>query len=61
MQVADKVRTDDRVLVMERTNLRHMRRSDLPDRPALATLDLSFISVLKACALARHVVIFLRH
>ena len=47
MQVADKVRTDARVVVMERTNLRHMRRSDFPVRPALATLDLSFISVLK--------------
>ena len=41
------MRTDSRVSVMERTNLRHMRRADLPQRPQLATLDLSFISVLK--------------
>ncbi len=34
-------------MVMERTNLRHLRPEHLPERPALATLDLSFISLLK--------------
>ena len=46
-QVADKVRRDARVTVMERTNLRHLRAADFPERAQVATLDLSFISVLK--------------
>lgn len=48
-QVAEKIRTDDRVLVMERTNLRHLRRKDLPNNEFvdLVTLDVSFISSLK--------------
>ena len=29
-QLADKVRTDPRVVVMERFNLRHLKPSDLP-------------------------------
>jgi 23S rRNA (cytidine1920-2'-O)/16S rRNA (cytidine1409-2'-O)-methyltransferase len=45
-QVAERVRTDPRVIVMERTNFRHLRRSDLPGARFvdLVTLDLSFIS-----------------
>ena len=46
-QVADKIRTDERVVVMERTNLRHLTSEDLPEKVQLATLDLSFISILK--------------
>ena len=48
-QVAERVRTDPRVTVMERTNLRHLRLGDLPesDQVDLVTLDLSFISSLK--------------
>ncbi len=45
--MAEKLRTDGRLVVMERTNLRHLRREHLPERPTLATLDLSFISLLK--------------
>ena len=45
--MAEKLRTDERLVAMERTNLRHLRRGHLPERPALATLDLSFISLLK--------------
>ena len=44
-QVAEKVRVDPRVVVMERTNLRYLQ--PLPELVDLATLDLSFISVLK--------------
>ena len=44
-QVHERVRTDERVVVMERTNLRHM--PGLPEPVTLATLDLSFISVIK--------------
>jgi 23S rRNA (cytidine1920-2'-O)/16S rRNA (cytidine1409-2'-O)-methyltransferase len=36
---------DPRVVVMERTNLRHLQ--PLPELVDVATLDLSFISVLK--------------
>lgn len=48
-QVAEKVRTDPRVRVMERTNLRSVRLVDLPGAVPvdLVTLDLSFISSLK--------------
>lgn len=43
-QVADKIRRDDRVSVIERTNLRYL--SGLPQKVDLVTLDLSFISIL---------------
>ena len=48
-QVAERVRVDRRVTVLERTNVRYITLKDMPGRqPAqLATLDLSFISVLK--------------
>ena len=44
-QVHEKIRRDERVIVMERTNLRHVK--SLPEPIDLVTLDLSFISVLK--------------
>ncbi len=44
-QVHEKICHDDRVVVMERTNLRKVE--SLPEFVDLATLDLSFISVLK--------------
>ena len=44
-QVHNKIRIDDRVTVMERTNLRHM--TSVGELVDLVTLDLSFISVLK--------------
>lgn len=43
-QVADKIRRDQRVCVIERTNLRYL--SELPQKVDLVTLDLSFISIL---------------
>ncbi|KAJ4843228.1 hypothetical protein Tsubulata_008732 [Turnera subulata] len=43
-QVADKIRRDERVSVIERTNLRYLR--GLPQKVDLVTLDLSFISIL---------------
>ncbi|XP_051134410.1 uncharacterized protein LOC127253724 [Andrographis paniculata] len=43
-QVAEKIRRDDRVSVIERTNLRYL--SELPQKVDLVTLDLSFISIL---------------
>ncbi len=44
-QVHEKIRQDPRVVVMERTNLRHVK--SLPQLVDIVTLDLSFISVLK--------------
>ncbi len=44
-QVHEKISDDPRVVVMERTNLRNLKR--LPEKVDLVTLDLSFISVLK--------------
>lgn len=46
-QVAEKIRTDPRVVVMERTNFRHLSSSDLPETVQIVSLDLSFISILK--------------
>ncbi|XP_050204648.1 uncharacterized protein LOC126654731 [Mercurialis annua] len=43
-QVADKIRRDERVSVVERTNLRYL--TGLPQKVDLVTLDLSFISIL---------------
>jgi len=42
-QLAWPVRTDPRVVVMERTNVRSLRPEDVPFRPALIVADLSFI------------------
>jgi len=44
-QVHEKIRQDERVVVMERTNLRNVR--DVGEKVDLVTLDLSFISILK--------------
>ncbi|KAL8106534.1 uncharacterized protein LOC141671217 [Apium graveolens] len=43
-QVAEKIRRDERVSVIDRTNLRYL--SELPQKVDLVTLDLSFISIL---------------
>ncbi|KNA21924.1 hypothetical protein SOVF_038770 isoform B [Spinacia oleracea] len=43
-QVADKIRLDERVSVIERTNLRYL--TGLPKQVDLVTLDLSFISII---------------
>jgi 23S rRNA (cytidine1920-2'-O)/16S rRNA (cytidine1409-2'-O)-methyltransferase len=40
-----KLRQDSRVVVMERTNIRYV--TGLPERPELATIDASFISLTK--------------
>lgn len=50
LQVAERLRTDPRVVVIDRTNLRYLRLQDLPGEAVpvdLISLDLSFISVLK--------------
>ncbi|MGH2692574.1 MAG: TlyA family RNA methyltransferase [Actinomycetota bacterium] len=46
-QLAWPLRTDERVVVLERTNVRDLLPDDLPFRPDLLTADLSFISLTK--------------
>ena len=44
-QLAWKLRQDPRVVVIERTNVRHMPADALPDPVDLVTIDVSFISL----------------
>ena len=44
-QLAWKLRQDKRVVVIERTNIRHYDGADLALQPDLATIDVSFISL----------------
>lgn len=48
--MAERLRTDPRVVVVDRTNLRYLQLQDLPGDAVpvdIVSLDLSFISVLK--------------
>jgi 23S rRNA (cytidine1920-2'-O)/16S rRNA (cytidine1409-2'-O)-methyltransferase len=40
-----KVASDPRVVVLDRTNVRHLTADRLPERPQLAVIDVSFISL----------------
>jgi 23S rRNA (cytidine1920-2'-O)/16S rRNA (cytidine1409-2'-O)-methyltransferase len=44
-QLVLRLRNDPRVIVMERTNIRHVAPAALPYRPDLVTIDASFISL----------------
>lgn len=44
-QLAWKLREDPRVVVIERTNIRHYNGADLDEKPSLAVIDVSFISL----------------
>lgn len=44
-QLADSLRRDPRVVSMERMNARHLTGTSLPEPIALATIDVSFISL----------------
>lgn len=44
-QLAWKLRQDPRVVVIERTNIRHMPPGKIPEPIGLATIDVSFISL----------------
>jgi 23S rRNA (cytidine1920-2'-O)/16S rRNA (cytidine1409-2'-O)-methyltransferase len=44
-QLAWKLRQDPRVVVLERTNARRLVAEDLPERPDMAVIDVSFISL----------------
>ena len=44
-QLAWKLRSDDRVVNLERTNLRYITREQIPEELDLAVMDVSFISI----------------
>ena len=46
-QLAWKLRNDPRVVCMEKTNIRYVKPEDIGDRIALASIDVSFISLTK--------------
>lgn len=46
-QLAWKLRQDERVICMEKTNIRYVTRDDMPDKLDFASVDVSFISLSK--------------
>ena len=46
-QLAWKLRQDERVVVMEKTNIRYVTPDDIPDRIDFSSIDVSFISLTK--------------
>lgn len=46
-QLAWKLRNDDRVVCMEKTNIRYVTAADLPDKIQFSSIDVSFISLTK--------------
>lgn len=42
-----RLRNDERVVSMEKTNFRYMTRADIPETPDFASVDVSFISLSK--------------
>jgi 23S rRNA (cytidine1920-2'-O)/16S rRNA (cytidine1409-2'-O)-methyltransferase len=44
-QLAASISSDKRVVVMDRTNIRKLERSDIPEEVDLAVIDVSFISL----------------
>ena len=44
-QLSWKIRNDERVVVLERTNARYLTREQIPDIPSVTVMDVSFISV----------------
>lgn len=46
-QLAWKLRNDERVICMEKTNFRYLTPADLPEAPDFASCDVSFISLTK--------------
>lgn len=54
-QLAWKLRNDPRVVVMERTNARHLQPTDFLEAPTLASMDVSFISIEKILPALRRI------
>ena len=52
-QLAWKLRNDERVVCMEKTNFRYMTKEDIAEAPQFASVDVSFISLTKILLPAR--------
>ena len=52
-QLHNRLRQDSRVVVMERTNARYLKRGDLPETLDLVVIDVSFIGLEKLLPAAR--------
>lgn len=52
-QFAWKLRQDERVICMEKTNIRYVTPADIPDRLDFASVDVSFISLTKVLSPAK--------
>ena len=52
-QLAWKLRNDERVVCMEKTNIRYVKPEDIADRLDFASVDVSFISLTKVLGPAR--------
>ncbi len=66
-QLAERLRRDARVTVLDRTNIRHTKPDDLPSVPDFVVIDVSFISlrtvlpaVLKVCASATRIIALIK-
>lgn len=46
-QLAEKLKADNRVVNMERTNVRYLKPEDMAERAEFASIDISFISLTK--------------
>ena len=55
-QFAWKLRQDERVVCMEKTNIRYVKPEDIADRLDFASVDVSFISLTKVLGPAREVI-----
>ncbi|TAL31340.1 MAG: TlyA family RNA methyltransferase [Spirochaetes bacterium] len=54
-QLDYRLRRDPRVVVRERTNVRHVGRAEFEQQPGFVTADLSFISIVKVAPVIRDV------
>lgn len=54
-QLAWSLRSDERVINMERTNVRYLEAESLPEKVDFATIDVSFISLTKVLAAAKSI------
>lgn len=53
-QLAWKLRQDERVICMEKTNIRYVTPEDIPEKIQFASIDVSFISLTKVLEPARN-------
>lgn len=53
-QLAWKLRQDERVVCMEKTNIRYVTQQDIPDKIEFSSIDVSFISLTKVLGPVRN-------